>query len=75
MSTVTPEELFKQWKLESIPLEMAMGHVLQNLIKQQTAQEALNKALLNLRADIDRLIAHTGLTPTAEGRHKSPKAS
>jgi len=74
MSTVTPEELLKQWKLESIPLEMAMGHVLQNLVKQQTAQEALNLALLNLCADVDRLIAHTGLTPNAGSRSKPSKA-
>jgi hypothetical protein len=75
MSTETPEELFKLWKLENIPLETAMGHVLQNLIKQQTAQEALNQTIYNLRADVDRLIAHTGLTPPAQGKRKPAKDS
>jgi hypothetical protein len=75
MSTVTPEDLFKQWKLENIPLEMAMGHVLQNLVKQQTAQETLNQAIYTLRADVDRLIAHTGLTPPAPSKRKPAKDS
>ncbi|MFN8488377.1 MAG: hypothetical protein U0350_12335 [Caldilineaceae bacterium] len=68
MSTVTPEELLKLWKLDNIPMEMAMGHVLQNLGKQQKAQDALNQTLVNLRADVERLIAHTGLPPSAQSR-------
>lgn len=75
MSTVTPEELLRLWKLENIPLEMAMGHVLQNLVKQQKAQDALNQMIANLRADVDRLIAHTGLTPSTSTNRKPAKAS
>ena len=73
MSTVTPEELLRLWKLENIPLEMAMGHVLQNLVKQQKAQDALNQMISNLRADVARLIAHTGLTLAPQAKHKPSK--
>ena len=75
MSAETPEELLKQWKLENIPLEMAMGHVIQNLVKQQKAQDALNQAIYHLRSDMDRLIAHADLTPSTPGKRKSGKVS
>lgn len=60
MSTITPEELFAAWKLEQASVEMAIGQTLQNLVKQQAALEVHNQTLLNLRADVDRLIAHRG---------------
>ncbi len=31
------------------------------------------RALAHLRADVDRLIAHTGLPPSTKGRHKPSK--
>ncbi len=50
MSTVTPQELLKAWKLEQMTVEMTMGHVVQNLVI--------------LRDEIDRLIAYLRLPPT-----------
>ncbi|GAB4409177.1 MAG: hypothetical protein Fur0044_02690 [Anaerolineae bacterium] len=32
MGTLHPQELLKQWELEKIPIEMATGHSLQNLV-------------------------------------------
>ena len=52
-------------------VEMTTGHILQNLIKIQTAIDALNITLYNLRADVDSLIAHTGTNP--KGKKKPPK--
>jgi len=66
MSTVTPTELLKLWKLENMQPEMAVGHILQNLVKLQTI-------LVDLRADIDRLIAHTRLPPNAKSKAKPSK--
>ena len=53
MSTITPQELLKQWKLEQIPVEMAMGHVLQNLVQQQILVDSLTLALNKLRLQLD----------------------
>jgi len=41
MSTVTPSELLNLWKQEQLTIEMAIGHILQNLVKQQTLLETL----------------------------------
>ena len=75
MSTITPEELFAAWKLEQASVEMAIGQTLQNLVKQQAALEVHNQTLLNLRADVDRLIAHRGLTPNDNNKKKPSQAS
>ena len=60
MATVTPTELLKAWKREEMPSDMAIGHVLQNLVI--------------LRADIDRLIRHIGLSRVDEGKRKLTKS-
>jgi hypothetical protein len=61
MGTIAPEELLDLWKLEKMPLEMAMGHVLQNLVNLNALIEATDTAFYKLRADVDDLVAHTGV--------------
>jgi hypothetical protein len=73
MGTLHPQELLKQWELEKIPIEMATGHSLQNLVKIQQAIDTINLTLYNIRADVDSLIAHTGMKPNAKGKKKPPK--
>jgi hypothetical protein len=73
MGTMHPQELLKQWELEEISHEMATGHSLQNLVKIQQTIETINLALYNIRADVDSLIAHTGMKPNAKGKKKPPK--
>jgi len=75
MSTVPPTELLKLWDREEMTSEMAIGHMLQNMAKEQTTLEAFQRTLYNLRADIDRLIAHTGLPSSPKGKQQPPKAS
>ena len=70
MGTVTPEELLKRWTLEKLPVEMAIGHILQNLLKVQAATEANGVMLRQLRTDVDGLIAHTGMMPRSQGKNK-----
>ncbi len=69
MATMPPTELLKLWDREEMTPEMAIGHMLQNMVKEETFQ----RMLLNLRADVERLIRHTGLPPTAKGKRKPPK--
>jgi len=73
MGTVTPEELLQLWKLEKMPVEMAIGHIVQNLVKIHTAIEMLDTSLYQLRADVDGLIAHTGMLPRSQGKNKPRK--
>jgi hypothetical protein len=61
------------WAKEQLTLEMATGHSLQNLVKIQQAVDVINLALYNLRADVDSLIAHTGMKPNLTGKKKPPK--
>ncbi|MCP4370729.1 MAG: hypothetical protein GY797_21840 [Deltaproteobacteria bacterium] len=68
-----PQDLLKKWEREEITVEMAIGHILQNLAKIQTAIDAINITLYNLRAMVDSLIAHTGMKPNPKGKKKPPK--
>ncbi len=75
MATMPPTELLKLWDREEMTSEMAIGHMLQNMAKQQTTFEAFQRTLLNLRADMDRLIAHTGLPSSPKNKQQPPRAS
>lgn len=70
MGTLTPQNLLKEWTLEKLTTEMATGHTLQNLVKIQEAIDTIQVTLRNLRADVDSLIAHTGMPPNPKGKKK-----
>jgi len=73
MGTISSQELIKKWEREEMTVEMAIGHILQHLAKIQTAIDAINLTLYNLRVTVDSLIAHTGMTPNPKGKKKPPK--
>ncbi len=73
MATYTPAELWHLWKTEQLPLEMATGHLLQHLVQLHSELETERTTVFSLRADVDRLIAHTHLPPLAKGKQKSSK--
>jgi hypothetical protein len=73
MGTVPPKELLKKWECEEITVEMAVGHILQNLVQLMTIIEAFKTSLRKLRTDVDSLIAHTGMSPRLKGKRKPPK--
>ncbi len=52
---------------------MAIGHILQHLVTLLAALEKIKTTLNKLRADVDSLIAHTGMKPNAKGKKKPPK--
>jgi hypothetical protein len=76
MSTVTPKELLQLWTLEKVTAEMAIGHIIQNLVKAQTSAASRDTSLYKLRSDVDDLLAHTGITPRSRTmpRSKNKKA-
>ena len=67
------EQQYKKWEREEITIEMAIGHILQHLVKIQTAIDAINITLYNLRATVDSLIAHTGMKSNPKGKKKPPE--
>ena len=72
MGTMTPSELLKLWKLEKLSVEMAVGHILQNLVNMHTAIEIADASLYKLRADVDGLMTHTG-TPRSKDKKRPLK--
>jgi hypothetical protein len=73
MGTMPPQELLKKWQLEKVTVEMAIGHLIQSLVKLYKTVEKLSISIYNLRADVDSLIAHTGMSPRSIGKRKPPK--
>lgn len=55
MGTVTPTKLLNLWAQENISVEMAIGHILQNLVLQQKNLDTANSALHQIRADMNNL--------------------
>jgi len=73
MGALTPTELLTAWKQDEVTVEMTLGHLVQNLVKQQTAIAALTPLLGKLRADVDRLLVLTTPQTTAGGKHNDCK--
>lgn len=71
MGTITPEELLKLWKLEQVSVEMAMGHVLQNLVRMHTLDRSTDSTLYKLRRDVDELLTHSGIKPRSKDKRKN----
>jgi hypothetical protein len=45
MGTVSPDELVRLWRQEELPVEMAVGHLLQNLVHLERALDAQRQLL------------------------------
>ena len=55
MGTVTPTKLLNLWIQENISIEMAIGHILQNLVLQQKNLDTANLKLHQIRANMNNL--------------------
>ena len=75
MVAVAPSELLRQWEREQITLEMAIGQLIQNQVKQQALLEHNSRTITIICTDVDNLITHTGLPPRDKGKRKLPKQS
>ena len=75
MAAVAPDELLRQWELEQITPEMAIGQLIQNQVKQHALLESNSRTLSIIRLDVDSLITHTGLPLRDKGKRKPPKQS
>ncbi|MFQ5434860.1 MAG: hypothetical protein ACE5FD_08285 [Anaerolineae bacterium] len=75
MGTVSPKELLKLWQLEKLTPEMAVGHIIQNLVHIQKAVDATNTAFFTLRADVDELVQHVGVNLSSTDQKKTRRKS
>ncbi len=57
MSTAAPSELLRLWKLEQLSVEMAIGHVLQNLVKQHEMLHTMNTNLAKSNLPVESPIS------------------
>jgi len=85
MSTETPDRLWHLWNLQELPLERAVGQMLQHIVnlddkergaaitrvQLKQALDSLEKSLRDLRADVDALMTHTNMeSPNKRKRKK-----
>ncbi len=56
MSTYEPDQLLQLWKQDKIDTEMAIGHLLQNLVTQQQTLKKMNSLLLRFQLDLENLL-------------------
>ncbi len=56
MGTISPKELLNLWTKDDMPVEMAIGHILQNLAKLQATVEVDHLKLRQLQTSLENLI-------------------
>lgn len=61
MSTYPPDQLLQLWKSEQIDSQMAIGHVLQNLVTLAELVNKLNAAQVRVKLDVDNLMQQVKL--------------
>jgi len=64
MSTYPPDQLLQLWKSEQIDSQMAIGHVLQNLVILAELVNKLNAAQVRVKLDVDNLTQQFKLIAT-----------
>jgi hypothetical protein len=66
-----PEELLTLWQNNRLTVEAAVGQLLENVVRLQTAIDAANLSRAHLRADLDRLLARAKLESEAGSLHQA----
>jgi len=73
MATINPEELLRLWSAEKLTSEMAIGHLLQNLVLQQSSIGNLQASIASLRAEVQKLSGPEPDEPPSAPRKPSQK--
>jgi hypothetical protein len=55
MGTMPPKDLLTLWAKDNMPVEMAIGHILQNLTKLQATVEANQRRIHQLQFTLENL--------------------
>jgi hypothetical protein len=75
MATMPPDELLRLWSRESLTSEMAIGHLIQNLVHQQAALAAMQSTLSVLRKDVERAATHEPAPIESAAKRRPAKKS
>ena len=70
MATVPPDELLRLWSKENVTPEMAIGHLIQNLVQQHAMIVALQGTLSALRSHVDGITASVTGGAITRGKRK-----
>jgi len=75
MGTIPPSELLKLWQLEKITLEMAIGHLIQNLVNVRNTQDGHEISIRSLQSKINQMteIINGELQPRKSGKVRKSK--
>ena len=84
MSTYDFAKILTEYANGRMSVEMTLGHALQHIGKlyastttlagsQREQAASLTETITQLRADVDSLIAHTGMPPRPQGKQPFPK--
>jgi hypothetical protein len=75
MGTISSKELLKLWRLEKLTIEIAIDHIIQNLINIQKTVDVTNTDIFTLRADLDELAQHADIKLGSKDNEKSQRAN
>ena len=75
MATYSPQDLFRLWTLQKLPLEMATGHILQNLVTMQDTIDALKRDLAELRVNKSSMATSGSEGNSTTNRKRKPPRS
>jgi hypothetical protein len=75
IATMPPDELLRLWSRESLTSEMAIGHLIQNLVHQQAALAAVQSTLSGLRKDVERAAAQAPVPTESAVKRRPTKKS
>jgi len=75
MATIPPYELLRLWSRETVTSEMAIGHLIQNLVQQQATIAVIQSTLATLRSDIEHRVSRppASIEKAAKAKRRSPK--
>lgn len=73
MGTMPPKELLTLWARDDMPVEMAIGHILQNLAKLQTNIEANHLNIRQIQSTLENLIGKDKVTQKTARSNKPSK--
>jgi hypothetical protein len=73
MGTTSPKELLTLWARNGMPVEMAVGYILQNLTKLQATVEANYLKIRQLQSALERLVGKDKMAPKTIRSNKPNK--
>lgn len=75
MGAIEPDDLLRQWSSENISAEMAIGQMIQQLVKLNATVDTLKETVTHLRNETSATPATSKQQPTLHQRSRSTRRS